>query len=150
MGGRPSRGTPGGSQRLWRPMAKTIRGVGEEWYAVSDVVINVCVVMRDVQQKPEGLEQSQAGHHPVSGRSRLPESDPQSADDDVVKASELPASPRLAHGRSRLPDGGPQRKAARRVQTSRLPDGGPQSADDDVVGAGELPASPRPKLAAGL
>ena len=74
MGGRPSRGTPGGSQRLWRPMAETIRGVGEEWYAVSDVVMNVCVVMRDVQQKPEGLEQAitrypaEAGYRKVTRR----------------------------------------------------------------------------------
>ena len=51
---------------------------------------------------------------------------PQSAEDGVVEASELPARRRPTPGRSRMPDGGPQ------------------SADDGVVEASELPARRAP------
>ncbi len=70
----------------------------------------------------------------------MPDGGPQSADDGVVEASELPARRRPTPGQSRLPDGGPQSaeddgvvEATRRRPTpgrSRMSDGGPQSSDD--------------------
>jgi hypothetical protein len=56
----------------------------------------------------------------------MPDSGPQSADDEVVEASEPPAHRRPIPDRSRMPDGGPQR------------------ADDEVVEASEPPAYRRP------
>ena len=56
----------------------------------------------------------------------MPGGGPQSADDAVVEASELPTSRHPTPGRSRMPGGGPQ------------------SADDAVVAASELPTSRRP------
>ncbi len=41
----PSRETPGGSWKLWHPMAEPIRGVSEDWNAVS------VMVKRGVKQK---------------------------------------------------------------------------------------------------
>ena len=55
---------------------------------------------------------------------RLPDGGPQSADDGVVEASELPARRRPTPGRSRMPDGGPQ------------------SADDGVVEASDVSSPP--------
>jgi hypothetical protein len=45
---------------------------------------------------------------PATGRSRLPDGDPQTAEDGGVRTSELPVRSSPATGRSRLPDGGQQ------------------------------------------
>ncbi len=45
---------------------------------------------------------------PTPGQSLLPDDAPQSADDDVVEAGELPERSRATPGWSRLLDGGPQ------------------------------------------
>jgi hypothetical protein len=80
---------------------------------------------RRVQMMELSKPASPARRRPTSGRSRMPDGGPQSADDGVVEAGELPALP---------PHTRPEPDAGR--------DGCPKSADDGVVEAGELPALP--------
>jgi hypothetical protein len=61
---------------------------------------------------------------------RLPDSGPQSAEEETDEAGELPTRPRPAASRSRLPDGGPQTRSA--------------EDDADEACAGELPARLHP------
>jgi hypothetical protein len=97
-------------------MTKPIRTVID---ASSVVVMRVCSIWYGVVP---------AGHHLASGRSRLPDSDPQSAVDETGEPPRAPSSstrPKsAADGRSRLPPGR----------------SGQRSAEDDADEEGELPA----------